>query len=103
MSARSPWELAAALSVLGALLGGDEGIARLLRILVQIHLERETLLEAVTVVDVARLQAVQRLLRQGERATALGGDEPGKGARFLEKLLGRHQSLYGAQTVRLRR
>ena len=90
-------------SVLRALLVLDEGIARFLRVLVQVHLEREALLEAIVAINVARFDTVQGFLGQYQRAAALRGNDGGKGARFLQQILRRHHLLDSSQAVGLGR
>src|SRR5882724_8413914 len=82
-------------------LGGR--VTRLVRVRVQAHLECEALLEAVAVIDIARLESVQRLLGKHQRAAALRGDERRERARLLQQTLGRNQPLDRSQPVRFGR
>src|SRR4029077_10957517 len=70
---------ATAASVLRGLAVFHKRVTGFLRVLVQIHLEREALFEAVAVINVARLDAVEGLLGQHQCPAALLGDQRGEG------------------------
>src|ERR1700730_6128483 len=78
-------------------LGGR--VTRLVRGGTQVHLECEALLEAVTVIDIARLESVQRLLGKHQRPAALRGDERRKRARLLQQTPGRTRPRYRSQPI----